>query len=631
MKIKSIRIKNFMSIEDAEIDFDKAGLTLLEGENGAGKSSIYEAVYWVLFGKTKRGLTGDAVINNKAGKCCEVKMYFDNYMVYRFRKQTELGTGLKIWQDLGAPAYEWNELTKGTVAETQALIESIIKYSDLTFTKVTYFGQGDVKAFASLTDGELKQVFEQALGLTCLSQYGEQIKKYRNGVERDGMSRRGEIINLESKRGFIQDKIEVLNRAMSESKEKYKADHERFLADIASINTEISNIEARLALGMADRKTKSTELEAAIRKRHDLCKSKDQLTDLYLREQKEYAHEKAQNDLRLVEVQKRLHDIKGAKERLGSHCGECGKTYGEADIAPMMLKAQAAIAAIKAEIEERHPGLFKCEQKIDTIKALLPPLEKAISALDGAKADMARLEEQEKQDEDLKNRIKVLGEKRTTVQNLIIALEAAKVTESYKADIDLEGKKIEAINETINEHIEALKELDSELVGAEMLVEIMSNAGLKSYIFDSITPELNRVISEYMAILNPNIGVEISTVSKTKAGDFKEKFGITVTNTEGADSYEGSSGGERQLVNLAIALGFNSICRLMSEGSVNMLFLDEPLENLDEANSESAIELCQRFAGEIPNVFLVSHSPAIKDLVTGRIQVKKIDGETKIS
>ena len=161
MKLERLTIKNFLGIGWADLEFNRPGITLIEGmnhdsptsiSNGSGKSSLFEALYWVLYGKTKRGLNGEDVINNRAKKNCVVELFFKigdrQYWVGRRRKCETYGTGLwmSTWDAKGKPT----DLTKGTVKDTQALLEEIIKLDDLTFSKIAYFGQGDVKAFAEL-------------------------------------------------------------------------------------------------------------------------------------------------------------------------------------------------------------------------------------------------------------------------------------------------------------------------------------------------------------------------------------------------------------------------------------------------------------------------------------------------
>src|SRR5689334_8768542 len=100
MNLKKIEIQNFYSIERIEINLDKyKGIVFIDGKNkdinggnsGLGKSSIFEAIVWGLFGKTIRKSTEEALVNNKAKKDCRVKLYIDNNVtIERTRRPTFL-------------------------------------------------------------------------------------------------------------------------------------------------------------------------------------------------------------------------------------------------------------------------------------------------------------------------------------------------------------------------------------------------------------------------------------------------------------------------------------------------------------------------------------------------------------
>lgn len=280
MILIDMTIRNFLGIGEAYITFDKRGLTLVEGvnhdapysnSNGAGKSSIFEALYWGLYGKTKRGLTGDDVINEMAGKDCLVEIRFDNYCLQRFRKETTHGTGLYLFK-YGSEPLTSTDLTKGTIKDTQELLESIIKISELTFSKIAYFGQEDVKAFASLTDAELKQVFEQALGVTIFSKYFENIKQHKNILERQGVEVATGIKVTEGEMVNIKEKIEYLTKAIGDLKVKYKEERGRALKDLDALQAEIEELAARAFITDEDYVLKMKEIEAKNEKYAELLR-----------------------------------------------------------------------------------------------------------------------------------------------------------------------------------------------------------------------------------------------------------------------------------------------------------------------------------------------------------------------
>ncbi len=147
---------------------------------------------------------------------------------------------------------------------------------------------------------------------------------------------------------------------------------------------------------------------------------------------------------------------------------------------------------------------------------------------------------------------------------------------------------------------------------------------VKSYIFDQVTPDLNKYTNEYLNIIEPGTSVEISTVSKLKSGELREKFAINVETEKGAASFAGHSGGEQQKVNLAISLAFNRLMREMSSSIPEMLVLDEPFESLDAGSSEQVMELLASLS--VNNIFIITHNQAIKDLIPSRIRVTKKEG-----
>ena len=61
-------------------------------------------------------------------------------------------------------------------------------------------------------------------------------------------------------------------------------------------------------------------------------------------------------------------------------------------------------------------------------------------------------------------------------------------------------------------------------------------------------------------------------------------------------------------------------------GAVNVTFLDEPFESLDEASSEKVVELCNKFA-DSDNTFLITHNPSVKELIGNRLTIEKKNGQ----
>jgi len=178
MKINSVKIKNFYSIQNIEINFDKySGLVILKGKNldtggsnGAGKSAVFEAVVWGLFGKTIRKSNEDALVNNVAKKHCEVTLTLnDDITVTRGRKPSHLD-------------FEVNgeSKTQATIADTQKLVEDVLNTNYKVFMASTLFGQHNNLDFLGASPEDKRTIIKNFLNLNDLFKRRDRIRGHKS-------------------------------------------------------------------------------------------------------------------------------------------------------------------------------------------------------------------------------------------------------------------------------------------------------------------------------------------------------------------------------------------------------------------------------------------------------------------
>ena len=148
MKIKSIKIKNFYSYEDATLDFGELdNLIYVDGKNkdaggsnGSGKSSLFEAVVWGLTGKTIRKSIEDAVVNFNNTESCVVDLEVDEYRIVRGKRPSKLQL-----------FYRGEEITKESQRVTQEFLEEQVglTYGSIVWTMV--YGQDSPTDFLAAT------------------------------------------------------------------------------------------------------------------------------------------------------------------------------------------------------------------------------------------------------------------------------------------------------------------------------------------------------------------------------------------------------------------------------------------------------------------------------------------------
>jgi chromosome segregation ATPase len=307
-------------------------LVLVEGKNsdspssisnGAGKSTIYDALHWAFWGKTKRGIGGDDVVSNKAKKDCQVSVEFmvngTAFTVLRTRKSAEHGNALRLWSLDGDCPDDAVDLTKGTTKETQAFLEETVKMSELTFGKVAHFGQGDVKNFAELSDAELKMVFEQALGLEFLSDTLQKVKLHKAKQEAVLNALETTRARLERECDHLREKKIYLDTAEREMKTRRAEEATRYDREAATIEAEIAALTAKkseLASVSTEAQAKFKVLSAQLA---TLNKTRADLTRRMNDARSALAVEKATADAKLKEAMKALEPSRRRMPRLACH------------------------------------------------------------------------------------------------------------------------------------------------------------------------------------------------------------------------------------------------------------------------------------------------------------------------
>ena len=167
MIFHELRASNFLSWENMHVPLRGQGLVYLTGANGSGKSSIFDAIQWCLYGKISRKLSADEVVNRRAKKNCSVTLQIEvnkeQYRVYRYRKHSSYGDRLELLSSKGA------DLSCETKPQTQERLIRLIGLSHEAFLNTVVMEQGARKYFAAFTDAEQKSVLEDVLGLKIFS------------------------------------------------------------------------------------------------------------------------------------------------------------------------------------------------------------------------------------------------------------------------------------------------------------------------------------------------------------------------------------------------------------------------------------------------------------------------------
>ena len=198
MDIIRLQADDLFSYEHLDLPLSNLGLILIEGENGAGKSTIFRALMWVLFDETLSKQRGDEVIrwdpinkvyiSGKTRGIIEIVVNEQKVRVERYRKHHEYKDKVLLFVD-------GKEITGSTNKHTQQLIQEILQLDVAAFLNCVLFPQG-ASGFSNKTDAEQKAILERILSIERFEKAHKIKKEQRDGLERSIGNCDTEIINL---------------------------------------------------------------------------------------------------------------------------------------------------------------------------------------------------------------------------------------------------------------------------------------------------------------------------------------------------------------------------------------------------------------------------------------------------
>jgi DNA repair exonuclease SbcCD ATPase subunit len=347
-----------------EVSLEDRGLVLIQGENkadssansnGAGKSSIADALCWAIYGVTARGETGDAIINNTAGKNTRVEIqildHMSFYRIVRHRKHKTGKNSLQVFLDEG---YGEKDLTKGTDKLTQEVVDKIIGASLEVFTGSIYAGQERMPDLPSMTDKMLKVLIEEAAGVTALEAAYKKARENAAAAKTDLTYTENHIMGLISQRDSFQSSLEAVVNA-SEAWGKSRSDTIKSISDnvqtilvprakqlsseapaeeINRLNAEIASIDTRISSVDQERKTLDDIIAHA-----SLC-----IADLSRLEVAQALSARRSQDLKA--------NLDAVDHKIGCPCDTCGRPLTNAELAATKASAQSALAKSLGEYKQ---------------------------------------------------------------------------------------------------------------------------------------------------------------------------------------------------------------------------------------------------------------------------------------
>lgn len=560
-----IEFQNFMSYGNytSGIQLDKNRLTLIQGDNGAGKTTALLALAYNLFGKTFNKATKANLINKKNKKGMVTRSWFsignDNYFIERGEKPSIFRVTCND-----------KELdVDGDSREFQKKLENeILQFDIKTFTRLICLGYDYIRFF-ELTTQERREFIESVLDLSNLSEMSKRIKElYKE--DSDNLVRYE--LNLNGKRS---------------NKEIYEKQLETLSKDNESIIVEYKDKIKKLEDSNVELTKTYKELES---ESYNVNKEYEEINNLIKENQNKLDNIKTQFSKNKVFIDNNESMIKFLNEH--NDCPTC-KQHISDDFRKNNIESltKQNNKIIKENEELKSLGQTNVEI-INNFKEQLKDINNKLldynSKISGYKQEIISNNKSITETKELLNKAENNGN---------IAEVKANIEEVIKDISDFEHK-IEVLNLRIKIYKDTL--------------DILSENGVKKAIIDNYIDIINSKVNEYLEDFGCSFDFDMnSEFDETIRLDFHDEV-----------KYESLSAGQKQRLDLSIFLAFREIAQLRSKSSANVLLLDEILDtNLDDDGVSKIIDILLK--QDKINILAISHNSTCKELFENVINVKK--------
>lgn len=640
MKLLCVQINHFMAISEARLELADRGLVLVQGENtdessadsnGSGKSSIFDAICWCLYGTTARGETGDNIVNRTAGKNCLVACIVqdgdDTYTITRHRKHKTGKNSLTVWIDdvkTGA-----RDLSKGTEKLTQAVVDQIIGCSPEVFCGAVYAGQEKMPDLPGMTDKQLKMLIEEASGATILEaaykEANDRVNKLKKVQETISFIAIGNDREIASAKEMLAETHERSKQFESKRITAVKSLHEEGII----LKGNIESTERAIATaGKAIIESKIEALDATIFgvKREQETDRKN--VEVFDRASRDYSAAGIACKTAEKTVERVKKELDELDHKVGCPCRTCNRDFTEDDIEPSKKLAAAELATCESELDAAR----------ESLELALFAFKNAADARDKYRRTMTD--------------VSAASAERASLQKRLHGIDTLEATlASYKRDLAMTVKQIKTKRDEPNPFVDQAAKLDAKLGAfthqavklasdldgavkavqiAEHVAKVFSPTGVRAFLLDEVTPFLNDQTAKYLGTLSDgHISATWTTLVKTAKGELKEKFSIEVDNENGGGTFGLISGGEKRKVRIACALALQDLVARRASKPIELFIGDEIDDALDDAGRERLMTILEEKARERGSVFVISHSD-LKDWIRQSITVKKVGGKATI-
>lgn len=688
-----LELSNFLPyVSPDPLDFGGLHVACLAGENGAGKSSLLDAMTWALWGRA-RARTDEELIHQGASEMQVAFMFELQGQVYQVIRQKRAGRGRGSSLELQIQENgKWKGISDATINATQKKIIALLKLDYDTFCNSAFLQQGKADEFTRKTPAQRKEVLADILGLEQWTVYEERAKRRVNDLKEQIIGIDGEIAGYDrelARKAEYESQMAAAAGRLADVQGKLLAAEARWAEvekardSLSLLKRQTADLDKRIAAAEKDLAQTETELRAAQAKgdpvslARELEAAQNMLNRLDAREvergettgkrqaaAEESARRKGENDTlgpQTEPLKKRIETLSAATEPV---CPTCGQPLTEDH-------RHSIIEELTGEVESRRSRYRENTAQLKMLAEQLAAFDRTLTQIN---ADLRERPALQKKLADLQGRAAVAAEARAQVESLAARrgrqVEALNADRAGRAALDAEAaqlaaKAVDADNlqnaldklrfesrvatEELGAARQRLAALDSlakyradklaarkKLAGEqgvyEELREAFGKRGVPAMVIEAAVPEIESAANELLRRMTAGrMNVRFNTQRETQAGDVRETLDIQIADELGTRAYENYSGGEQFRVNFAIRIALSRLLARRAGAQLQTLIVDEGFGSQDTQGRERLVEAINAIQDDFARILVITHLDDLKDAFPARIDVVKTPEGSQIS
>ena len=469
---KTLRWKNFLSTGNnwSEIDFLKAKTTLVVGQNGAGKSTMLDALSFALFGKAHRNISKAQLVNSINNKGCQVEVVFN-----------VLGSDFKIIRGIKPNKFEiWRGETMlnqdSHAKEYQKILEqNILKLTHKSFHQIVVLGSSSFIPFMQLSAQNRRDVIEDLLDINVFSKMNS-ILKEKNAILKEKIKDVSHQIEVnktkqEAQQKYIRD-VKAINKEAKEEKFKLIEDHRTEIETLNEANATLSSFVAEQLLPSTERK-------------QDAQEKINELTTFRAKFQ--------------ADIKKLVKEIRFFEEN--DTCPTCTQSITEETKSSHIVEGKARAKELNGALETAEASLARRHEVLTSAEQQIAECQKAQSELHANNQSISQFQ--------------------SAINRTQIEIEGLNDSVDMQAANEELNQLISGGNELIEEKLTHNEQFNYNNVMTQML----RDTGIKTKIVKQYLPVINKLVNKYLQILDFFVSFNLDEAfQETIRSRFRDNF-----------------------------------------------------------------------------------------------------------